>query len=307
MEPLISVIIPNYTHAQYLDERIQSIINQTFQDFEIIILDDCSPDDSKVIIEKYRNHPKVSNIIYNEMNSGSTFIQWNKGFSFAKGEYIWIAESDDFCDEKILETLIKYISDSPQNVLAFTRSQFVDSIGKIIPPIIETKEDIIVSGENFISFYMTCGNKIWNASSAIFKKSILNMISCDYMNYKAAGDRLFWIEIARHGNVIMVNKPLNYFRQHEQKVSPKKLQDGTLFIEEHKIHQYLKQNGYINFLTDFFITNYYINSIYRNRNNFINDELFQKLLTLWDKPILVNSFLSRMINHIYIIIKSIFS
>lgn len=92
MHPLVSIIIPNYNHAKYLDERIESCINQTFQDFEIIILDDCSPDNSKEVIEKYRNHPKVTNIIYNTTNSGSTFIQWNKGFEPAKGKYIWIGE-----------------------------------------------------------------------------------------------------------------------------------------------------------------------------------------------------------------------
>ena len=83
MHPFFSVIIPNYNHSAYLDERIQSILNQSFQDFEIIILDDCSTDNSIEIIEKYRNEPKVSHIILNSQNSGSTFIQWNKGFEYA--------------------------------------------------------------------------------------------------------------------------------------------------------------------------------------------------------------------------------
>lgn len=305
MDPLISIIIPNYCHALYLTERIQSILNQTFQDFEIIILDDCSPDNSKEVIERYREHPKVSNILYNETNSGSTFIQWNKGFSFAKGKYIWIAESDDFCDINFLSSLVKYLLNSSKNVLAFTQSQFVDSIGKIIPPIMIEDKDLMMSGDKFISSHMVCGNKIWNASSAIFKKSILDMVSCDYMNYKAAGDRLFWIEIAKHGDVIMVNRPLNYFRQHEQKVSPKKIQDGTLFIEEYKIYQYLKKEGYINCISDYFIKNYYVNSIYRNRKFFLSNELFHKLLVLWNKPRYVNYFISRIINHIYQIINTI--
>ena len=96
--PLVSVIVPNYCHSMYLDERILSILNQTYNNFELIILDDCSPDNgaSKSVIEKYRDNSHISQIIFNEKNSGSTFKQWEKGINLAKGEFIWIAESDDY-------------------------------------------------------------------------------------------------------------------------------------------------------------------------------------------------------------------
>ena len=86
--PLVSVIVPNYNYARFLDERMQSILTQTYQNFEIIILDDCSKDNSRDVIEKYRGNPHVSCIVYNEVNSGSPFKQWNKGFIIAKGELI---------------------------------------------------------------------------------------------------------------------------------------------------------------------------------------------------------------------------
>ncbi|MDR1783951.1 MAG: glycosyltransferase, partial [Dysgonamonadaceae bacterium] len=98
----VSVILPNYNHARFLEQRIQSIVDQTFQEFELIILDDCSTDDSRGIIENYRDNPKVSQIIYNEQNSGSTFKQWIKGINAAKGEYIWLAESDDWAENDFL-------------------------------------------------------------------------------------------------------------------------------------------------------------------------------------------------------------
>ena len=108
--PLVSVIIPNYNHAPYLDERIRSIAGQSFQDFEIILLDDCSTDQSISILNKWAKHPKISHFIVNKQNSGSTFLQWEKGFSLAKGKYIWIAESDDVAHPDFLNITVNYLN-----------------------------------------------------------------------------------------------------------------------------------------------------------------------------------------------------
>ena len=96
MMPKVSVIIPNYNHAPYLVQRIETVLKQSYPDFEVIILDDCSTDGSHDIIERYRGHSKVSRIVYNKVNSGSPFRQWEKGIGICKGEYVWIAESDDW-------------------------------------------------------------------------------------------------------------------------------------------------------------------------------------------------------------------
>ena len=122
--PLVSVIVPNYNHAPFLRLRLDSIFNQTFQDFEVIILDDCSTDNSKEIIEEYRNRPQVSHVVYNETNSGSPFKQWAKGFDLAQGEYIWIAESDDWAELAFLEVFI--------SVLTKNESFYSNSILRIV-------------------------------------------------------------------------------------------------------------------------------------------------------------------------------
>lgn len=103
---LVSVIIPNYNHAAYLRQRIDSVLSQSFDDFELILLDDCSTDNSREVLESYWQHPKLSHLIYNETNSGSVFRQWQKGIDLAKGEFIWIAESDDYAHPQFLEKLL---------------------------------------------------------------------------------------------------------------------------------------------------------------------------------------------------------
>ena len=69
MLPLVSIIVPNYNHAKFLQKRLDSIFNQTYKNFEAILLDDCSEDNSQEILKKFKDHPKVSNIIFNESNS----------------------------------------------------------------------------------------------------------------------------------------------------------------------------------------------------------------------------------------------
>ena len=96
--PKVSVNVLNYNHAKYLRQRIDSILVQTFQDFELILLDDKSTDDSFDIIKSYQTDSHVSHVVVNEYNSGNPFSQWVKGIELSKGDYVWIAESDDVAD-----------------------------------------------------------------------------------------------------------------------------------------------------------------------------------------------------------------
>ena len=243
--PLVSVIIPNYNHARYLDERIQSVLNQTYQNFELIILDDKSTDNSLEVINKYRDNPHVSQIVVNEENSGSTFKQWHKGFELAKGELIWIAESDDKCEKEFLETLLRFFEQEPQCVLAYTRSiLFRDSDGEVLNQHVNKDAELML-GTFFIAEKMACGNSIQNASSALFKKSVALNIDNQYTEYKGAGDRLFWIEIAEHGYVGIDYHQLNYFRIHENNSTKRYFYDGINQKEDLRILNYIYTKGYI--------------------------------------------------------------
>src|SRR5215467_7397297 len=119
--PTVSAIVPNYNHAPYLRKRIESILAQTYQDFELILLDDCSTDNSREILASYGNSSKVR-IEFNETNSGTPFKQWNKGVRLARGKYIWIAESDDYADDGFLERLASRLDAEPGAGFAYCRS-----------------------------------------------------------------------------------------------------------------------------------------------------------------------------------------
>lgn len=129
-QPKVSVIVPNYNHQAFLKERIDTILQQTYQDFELIILDDCSIDNSVSIIESYRNNEHVTHIVLNDQNTGSTFKQWDKGVSLARGEYIWIAESDDAAHPEFLATLVGQLESHPEAVLAYAYSLIINEKGE---------------------------------------------------------------------------------------------------------------------------------------------------------------------------------
>lgn len=75
---MVSIIVPNYNHIEFLGERLNSIFNQTYQEFEVILLDDFSSDGSDKILQSYADHPKVSHLILNNENLGSLFKRWKR-------------------------------------------------------------------------------------------------------------------------------------------------------------------------------------------------------------------------------------
>ena len=98
-----SVIVVSYNHAAYLEERIASILTQTYPHFEVIFMDDASTDGSKTVIERYRHHQKVSHLLLNDTNNGYQTHNWQKAMQHAANDWIWIAEGDDMADPQFLE------------------------------------------------------------------------------------------------------------------------------------------------------------------------------------------------------------
>jgi len=225
----ISIIIPNYNHSGFLKQRIDSVLNQTYQDFEVIILDDCSTDNSVQVIEAYRGHPKISHIVINGQNSGSPFLQWKKGIQLAKGEWIWMAESDDWCEPNFLEELTSKIKD--ETSILFCQSIFIDENGKRIFQSKWPSDHEEIYGSDFISGYLTKGCYIVNASMCIFRKKYFDEVSSDFTKYKFIGDWVLWHKMASKGNVIVSGKQLNYFRKHDADVSGKAFKQGLSYTE----------------------------------------------------------------------------
>ena len=217
---LVSVIIPNYNHAQFLKDRLESVLGQIYQNIEVIILDDASTDGSLQIIDEYTHHPKVTFTVKNEINSGSTFVQWNKGIQLAKGKYIWIAESDDYSEPGFLEKCVAALEKDESLSLAFCDTVAVDSTGEKLSyskngkP--EGRYNAIDDKFFYYWFFLNDRFRILNASSCVFRKSCVDektMGECT--QFKFAGDKYFWFDLlSKHPFFFYISDPLNYQRFH---------------------------------------------------------------------------------------------
>jgi glycosyltransferase involved in cell wall biosynthesis len=250
--PTVSVIVPNYNHARFLRQRIDTILAQTYQDFELILLDDASTDESREILREYANDarlPQHENIRMelNETNSGSTFRQWNKGVRMARGQYIWIAESDDYSDPRFLGRMVGLLEADERVVIGYCRSHAVVA-GKIImgqedvrrwkrgepvdgvigqgaavgfayplldaPDLERWTKDFCAEGVDECRRYFPLANLVRNASSAVFRKDAYEAAGGADENLRFCGDWKLWAGLALQGKMAYTSEPLNYYRLH---------------------------------------------------------------------------------------------
>ena len=235
----VSVIMPNYNHAPYLKQRLDSILLQTYPEMEIILIDDASTDGSAAIMEEYAKDPRVKTFLRSETNSGNTFVQWERGIKEATGDYVWIAESDDVAEPTLLARLVEAIEEK-HATLAFCHSQWIDADGNPIARTLDPqwKKDFSMVGDTFVRRYLLGYCSICNASAVLFRREAAAVIDWyQVQQFTASGDRYVWIQIALQGRVAYVADSLNKFRQHTNKVSGGAEFMGLNIVQDHTIYQ----------------------------------------------------------------------
>lgn len=233
--PAVSVIIPNYNHAVYLRQRIESVLQQSYQDFEMILLDDCSTDNSREIIEQYRQHEKVSHVFFNDKNTGSPFKQWQKGLALAAGEYVWIAESDDWAEPGFLEILMENLLQKPNVGICFCGSYWVDGNGVAGKDLSLYDAGFFRQGTEEIRLHLVKYCTIQNASAMLIKKQLAQKYISRIIRYTACGDWHLYIDVLQESNLLYVEKKLNNFRWYHENISAAASKSGTWIREGLKV------------------------------------------------------------------------
>jgi glycosyltransferase involved in cell wall biosynthesis len=221
--PGITAVLPCFNHARFLNERIESVLSQTHPVNQIVFLDDASTDGSTELAEKLlKGFSGQVDFYVNSFNSGSPFAQWNKGVSLAEHELIWIAETDDSCDPRLIETLYSSILNRGA-VLSYAQSRYISDDGQDLGSVLSYTDSLwpyafrdcfSMDGAQFNWSYMVGLNAIPNASAVLFRKDAYHSAGGANEAMRFCGDWDAWIRMCSMGRVEFISDELNYFRCH---------------------------------------------------------------------------------------------
>lgn len=247
--PSVSVVIPNYNYARFLGDRFRSILEQTYQDYEIIFLDDASTDESVSIVqERFREH--IAHFEVNDKNSGNPFIQWNRGVRLARGEYVWIAEADDACAPDFLECMLEVMRMNPSVGLAYCNTTPIDCNGASLGDgyfhwyvsdldSIRWLSDFVATGGDEVRHYLGRKNTITNVSGVLFRREAFVHAGYAPENMRMCGDWMTYCRVLHDSDVAYVSRPLNFHRQHPAKHTHNSVLDLTYFREFLEVQNYV--------------------------------------------------------------------
>lgn len=210
--PLVSVVMPCYNAAQYIAESIESVIAQTHRNWELIIVDDCSKDNSVEIIQDYQNKDDRIKLIRNAKSSGSPAEPRNIGIEHSTGEYIAFLDSDDiWTSDKLQKQLAKF--QEGDYAIVYANYEVMREDG--------SRTGKIVKGPAFTDYKQLLKYNSIGCSGAIFRKEFLN--GC---RFKKIGheDYLFWLTFLRNGGTAANSNEVQLiYRERESSVSGNKV------------------------------------------------------------------------------------
>jgi hypothetical protein len=189
--------------------------------------------------------------IYNQVNSGSPFKQWNKGMREAKGEYVWIAESDDYADEGLLAELVTKLDKYPTVGIAYCQSWKVDKNNNTLSSLEEWtadldeqrwKKDFVNNGKDECSRYLIYKGIIPNASAVLIRRSVYEQVGGADEKMRYLGDWMLWVKILLTSDIAFVANKLNYYRKHKGSLTSNCQRGGLLFEESCQVIHYISQN-----------------------------------------------------------------
>jgi glycosyltransferase involved in cell wall biosynthesis len=232
----VAVIVASYNHAEFLYQRMQSIIDQTHQDLEVLVIDDCSTDNSREVLEQFKFDPRIK-LIFSDVNRGWVATS-NVGFEKTSAEFVLFANCDDFCDPQLISSLLEALELNPTAAVSFCQSTLVDHNN------VQIGTDRMHRSRKFK--YLTEGDTlidsctatemliesciIPNLSAALFRREVLVEAAILSDSFSVVSDWELFLKIAKRHDIAYVHSSFNSFRQHDTTIRSS-TKDRKIFYE----------------------------------------------------------------------------
>jgi glycosyltransferase involved in cell wall biosynthesis len=225
MDPKVTFIVPCYKLAHLLPDCVNSILSQTFGDFEILIMDDCSPDNTPEVAASFKD-PRVIHV-RNEPNLGH-LRNYNKGIAMSRGKYVWLISADDYLRKPyVLERYVMLMDAHSKAGFVFCPGVKVRG-GKEVGTLdysLHGSQDKVVDGREFLSKLLKANTIV--AASGMVRKECYENVSVFPLDMPWGGDWYLWCVFALHADVGYLAEPMVCYREHELSMTNKLMEEDV--------------------------------------------------------------------------------
>lgn len=281
--PEISVIIPSYNHEKYIGTAIQSVLEQTYQDFEIVITDDGSSDKSIEVIQSF-NDSRIKLHKFS-LNQGAS-IATNHCITHSRGKYIAVLNSDDVFYSNKLKVQLEFLKDNPNIGAVFSLADFIDEYGNLYSKKEFSYQKIFNQPNRtryeWLNYFFNIGNCLCHPS-VLIRRECYDKVGLFDPRFAQLPDLDFWIRLCKKYEIYIFSKSLVKFRLREQEANTSAVRNDTRIRHTFEYFQILQKN-----YTDCEIIESFdkIFPDYKNKVHSFDSKLaqFQIALTILNKP-----------------------
>jgi len=240
--PKVSICIPTYNYGQFIAETIESVLAQTYADYELIVVDNCSSDDTRSIVAAYVAKDERIRYFCNESNLGMVG-NWNRCLTYVRGEYVKILCSDDLLAPSCIERSMEFFDKHPSVSLVTCIRQIVDKELKPMTVVAYAESSGIERGSDVIRRCFFEGNLIGEPTAVMFRRK--DAVRGFDSRFKQLIDLEMWLHLLEKGDLAFIAEVLCSFRQHEEQGTKSSIREFTVIDDELLLREAYLGKSYI--------------------------------------------------------------
>lgn len=242
--PQVSVCIPVRNGAKFIEQAVSSILEQSYQDFEVVIIDNCSTDNTADLVRELGTRTSKIKLYKNDQNIG-LIENFNACLNRSTGKYIKFLCADDVLMPDCLELMVSALKKHESASLVTAGRLLINENGKVLATKLLSKEDKIFNGKNIINLCLFGANYIGEPSATMFRRGVLDE-GFD-AKFPHLVDLEMWFRLLELGDLVSISKPLCAIRRHDLQMTKQNIKSANLVEDNVNLYDIYKLKPYIKF------------------------------------------------------------